>query len=494
MAEEDLSSEEQHADADDLQVSYAPRPRRFLLIVGLCVALLVGAVIVARIVFARQPPGAWEKEAWPSGAGPVPVAHYLEATPETFADVVSQVQPGETIMLLPGEYPPMSLVSLNGLPGAPIAIIGDQQAVFQPMLHVHQSSWLILDGLTIDGTALLETGASANMGLSITNSGYCVVRNLTIRNIPGRGVYGNNLHHTIFEDNEISNAQRSHGLSVFGATSDIIIRRNRVHDNAGCGIYLDAYTTPGSAVMRVLAEGNIVARNGATGGAAFNCSNVIASCFRNNLVYKNLAGGICFFRAADDPGMMFLASQRVPASGPRALVTRLIDRLLNRPSPDCANNTVAGNTVYFDEGQGRWSFKLRDESTGFVIHNNIFFGGKFGTVSIAPESLPGLVMDHNLITTHEGQVLLGETFQDDSEPSFAYTVEAWRNMGYGLHSIFNKDPGFTASQEDCFWLKAGSPAIDAGKHLGKWLPNDIDERERPKGRAPDLGAFEFHVP
>jgi len=493
-------TEEETADAaaraDEAMPSHAPRTRRFLVILGLCIAFALAALAGARAIFGRRPPGRWEKKAWPSGPVPVPVAHYSEATPENITDVLAGAKPGDTIMLAPGDYSSPGAISLNGAPGAPITLKAEGGAIFKPGLSVTKSSWLILDGLIIDGAGLSAKDRSGRMGLMISECGYCVLRRLTIRGIPGRyGIYGNNLHHTIIEDSNVSHIATGHGICVFGASSDLIIRRNRVYDCASCGIYVDAYTVPGAAVTHVLAEANTIARTGAEGGAAFNCSNVVQSCFRNNLVYDNFAGAICFYKSPQDPAVTSaLRAARPRPRIPSALLNRILDRILNRPSPDCANNVVLGNTVYFPPGQGRWSFKLRDESTGFMVHNNIFVGGSYGTVSISRESLAGLAMDYNLITTHPGQVLLGEHYTADNEPTFEYTVGSWQATGCDAHSLFDRDPAFHAAQQGDFRLDRNSPAIDAGKRLHRWLHYDIDGLTRDRGDSPDCGAFEYPTP
>ncbi|MHC4712057.1 MAG: right-handed parallel beta-helix repeat-containing protein [Planctomycetota bacterium] len=467
-----------------------PRTRKalvlWLVIVIAPFACLMASWCLVTWVRSRRPPGSWEAEAWPIAPAALTPARTVEADPETFEIILGKARPGDLVLLADGEYTPALAVGCRGEKGRPVTLRArGTSAVFSETLKVTGAEWFVIDGLTFDFKKH-EGERFPYYGIHMTNSAYCVIRNCVIRNIPGRyGIYSTDISTTVFENNDLSLVQAGHGLCVFGASKDVIVRGNYVHDNAGCGIYLDAYTSPGSFLSGLLVEGNVVARNGTVGGAAFNCTNVLDSLFRNNLAYRNHAGGMCFFLSGEDQ-----MNAALTQSEPRGLKERLLDWFYNRPSPDCARNTVVGNTVYFEPGQGRWSLKLRDKCNGFTVYNNIFFGGNHGTVSVAATSFDGLYMDYNLITTHEGQTLFGETFKDDNEASFQYTSDQWRAKGLDRHSIVNTDPAFISISDDDYRLAPGSPAIDAGKTDRRRCPNDIAGARRPYGWRFDCGAYE----
>jgi len=52
------------------------------------------------------------------------------------------------------------------------------------------------------------------------------------------------------------------------------------------------------------------------------------------------------------------------------------------------------------------------------------------------------------------------------------------------------DPLFIDLQNRDLHLQAGSPAVDAGVNVGQSL--DFDNKQVPWGKAPDIGAFEYH--
>ncbi len=463
-----------------------PRQKRRTLYAWLTILLFpVVCLAAAWLVVAwsrSRPPGQWEKKAWPNGFGPPAGARTVSATPDTFETLLPQARPGDVLLLADGDYAPVLALTCRGEKGRPITLKpSGEAAVFRNTLKIKDAAWLVMEGLTFDFSSAGEQ--TPYHGIRLDDSSYCVIQGCTVRHVPGRyGFFCNNISECVIASNEVYDVRTGHGICVFGKSWDVTVRANQVRDCASCGIYFDAYTNPGSYLSGLLVEDNVVARCGTAGGAAFNCSNVLDSLFRNNLLYKNLAGGICFYLSPDDTAL---------SGKPRSLKQRVQDWLYNRPSPDCANNLVIGNTVYFEEGQGRWSFKLRDRSSGFTVYNNIFLGGQHGTISVAPTCLAGLSMDYNLILTHPAQTLLGETYTADNEPSFSYTVDDWRLKGLDKHSVFHKDPAFKSITTDNYAFQPHSPAIDAGKAFTRYCPTDIDGTQRPQGRAFDCGAYEF---
>jgi hypothetical protein len=76
------------------------------------------------------------------------------------------------------------------------------------------------------------------------------------------------------------------------------------------------------------------------------------------------------------------------------------------------------------------------------------------------------------------------------ENNLYHLVTSSTKLGFTAGSGENQgDPLFMDAAKDDFHLKAGSPAINAGKALGH--PLDFDGHALPCGAAPEIGAFEF---
>ncbi|MHC4712661.1 MAG: hypothetical protein ACYTAN_05225 [Planctomycetota bacterium] len=199
----------------------------------------------------------------------------------------------------------------------------------------------------------------------------------------------------------------------------------------------------------------------AKGGGAANCTNVANSLFINNLFYDNLAAVLVFYE--DE----FVGEQY-----------------------ESRRNYVFGNTVYFPPQTGRWSFKLRDTCRHFQVYNNLFFGGRFGAVSVSQESLEGLRMDFNGIGAHPGETVLGESYETKGEDSFVYSADQWRSMRLDRHSRFLEKAPFISPSEGDFRPLPGSDVIGAGTNLGPLFSEGIRGARRPRGRLPDCGCYE----
>ncbi len=385
------------------------------------------------------------------------------ATPETLPSVIAEARPGDTIVLEDGEYTNgLAGWRLVGTEGAPITIKArSKKAIFTRMVDLADAEWVILKGLTIRAT-------QDPIGLHAQGSRNCTITGCDIADTKGRyGIQIDRCSRMTIENSAVCSTAQGHGISILGDSDDCVISHNLVAGNAGAGIYLDPWTSPGSAISGAMVEGNEIAANGGgIGGAAINCSNVQDSTFRNNVLYGNKAGGIAFFKAPPD-----MPGQAV--------------------SPDSMRNKVVCNTVVFEKGEGRWAFKLRDKCAGFFVHDNIFYGGAFGTVSVSKESMEGLSMDNNIITTYPGQLLLGESYKEDAEEGFLYLISQWRELGFDGNSRFYTEPGFVSQEKNDYHLERKSPAVDAGAALGDICDIDKDGAVRPQGKTWDCGAYEY---
>lgn len=148
----------------------------------------------------------------------------LEGDPSNYQELVARLQPGDTLLLAPGEYRNgLRIHWLTGTPEAPIAILGP----------------------TGPKPAVFVARQSANT-VSIVDSAHVQIRNLTLdgRGIPVDAVkaegHANYAHHITLENLTIVNHaadQQNVGISTKCPAWGWVIRGNRIH-GAGTGMYL----------------------------------------------------------------------------------------------------------------------------------------------------------------------------------------------------------------------------------------------------------------
>ena len=148
----------------------------------------------------------------------------VHADPSNYQQLVAALQAGDTLLLAPGRYPPLSITNLNGAPGRCITVAGP----------------------AADARAVIA-GEYRHNTVEIVDSSYIVVRNLIIDSlgIGGDGVKAPRTthqatHHIILDGNLITGVgagQQEDGISTKTPTWNWIIRRNTII-GAGTGIYL----------------------------------------------------------------------------------------------------------------------------------------------------------------------------------------------------------------------------------------------------------------
>lgn len=448
------------------------------------------------------------------GARPAPPAgkgRTVKVTPATFQSSVDSAQPGDTLLLADGEYSAgqtqtrvpviqstapngyvvaiqtvngAHMVRCSGAPGNPVTIRAEGNgAILKGMLDISGTKYLVIDGLRMTG--------GYGQGLRARDVDHVEVRNSAVYDTPARwSIQFDNARDCVIENNDVSGGE-GHGISVFGNSRNNTVRGNRVRNCQMAGLYFESWTNPGWHLADILVEKNVVTGTGVKGSAAITCGNIADSTFRNNLLYKNLAGGFSFY----DPGN---ATSSVPG-GPGGVsvagaVRERIVQFLRGPDRN-ARNTVVSNTVYFEPGQGRFCLKITHKAPGFYIHNNVFYGGKFATIAVGPQAFPGLSMDDNVVIAHKGYPLIGEHEPDNLEiESTNMSIGDWQAKGYDLRTKFETDPLFASVEKDDYRLSPKSLAIDLGKDLGKLCPVDIQGVKRPQGKGFDCGAYEYVPP
>ena len=232
----------------------------------------------------------------------------------------------------------------------------------------------------------------------------------------------------------------------------------------------------GAGVDYIHIEGNTIHGNAKT--SAYNGSGVSLwslgwydqgagphSIVRNNLIYNNSneAGP-----KTDGNGII------VDNSGPDNPPVAIEYNLVFNNGGCCVNVTRSSNTSIYNN-------TCYKNSTSSTINNGEIYAGSSANVKArnnilyATSGKPGthkynsinLDFDYNLV--YGGANEISGTHDLAGDPNFV-------------------NPGVDPATAD-FHLRAGSPAIDRGIHLG--YTADYDRRPVPVGPAPDLGAYEY---
>jgi parallel beta-helix repeat protein len=368
---------------------------------------------------------------------------------------ISVSQPGDTALVADGSYKGFDLDSMAGTSLAPFTIhaLGSAANVLPTMdrsdnrdtIHILFSSYVVIDGLR---------GFNANRAaVRIDQSDHVTVRNGVFGNNATWGIFTDFSDDLLLENNECYASGTQHGIYVSNSGDRPTVRGNRVHDNAGCGIQLNADLSQGGdgLITGAVIENNVAWNNGTAGGSAINLDGVQNSIVRNNLLYNNHASGIACFQidgAAGPTGMQIL------------------------------NNTVdmAGN--------GRWALLIKSSTGPNVVRNNILYNQNpnHGGIDYGDAT--------DVANTDSDYNIMDAVTPDDSS---RVTLAQWQPAGHEPHS-FSATPAAlwvneTGPSPD-YHLKANSPAIDKGQTQGN-VPTDIEGRSRPVGSAYDIGCYEF---
>lgn len=379
---------------------------------------------------------------------------------QTLQVAFDRLLPGDVLEVLDGTYSVSSNTLLNAQGTANLPII------------IRSTS----GNATIDGSGMNGSFSSRD-AIFLENAEHILIHGLKIRNAPRAGMRisggqfitiqavnsGNNGVWGIFTDyvddlnllgNECFGSAVEHGIYFSNSADRVVMRGNYCHDNNASGLQINADPVlPGDGITTdALIEDNVLARNGAGGGAAINLASLRDSVIRNNLCYDNQASGIVLW---DDGFSSNFGSK---------------------------NNLIIHNTVVFRSGEGRHCIVMRNGSTGNRIENNILVGGRRGCFEITTDSLSGFSTDSNVLFSIDGWPIA----TDDSSGA-TYNFSAWAQLHGGSALSMNQNPVFLDPGNNDFGLISISPGKNMGKALG--LSDDLLGDLRSTNN-PDIGAIE----
>ncbi len=374
-----------------------------------------------------------------------------ESTPWlTLQYAANSVQAGDTVIVRAGNYAGFDLRT-DGTAESPITFYAEPDVVIDTRnprtpdgINLEGADYIIIENFTVVG--MPRTGIRSVLNTNV------VIRGNTLDENGFWGILTGWSENVLIENNVASRSVREHGIYVSNSADNPIIRNNVVWGNWASGIQLNADLEAGEGngiISGALVEQNILYDNGRGGGAALNNDGVQDSIFRNNLLYNNHATGLVLYAFNGAEGSK--------------------------------NNLVINNTI-IGPSDGRWVVYIQNGSTGNTLYNNIFYSEHSfrGIYDISEDSLEGFTSDYNILMS---RFAIDEAF---------LTFDEWReHTGQDLYSFLaTPDELFVNPAEGDYYLRDGSPAIDAGTSTS--APDvDLAGSPRPAGNGWDIGAYEW---
>lgn len=276
-----------------------------------------------------------------------------------------------------------------------------------------------------------------------------------------------------------------HGIAIQGGGNGLLIARNHVHDVGGEGIFPYGDNNPVGVDVHEM---------------------------RNFRIVRNLVHDLKYLGSPAKPGHH--------SSGKEAAL--YYNQNNDFPSAGMSDNVMAYNVVY-NAGHGvrlKCNVNAQTGKAPWNVYNNVFYNTGVGVCWYSsgsaggkqPHNKPGVVFVNNIIANARSRFveIAVPTIKEYDQVVFDHNLyyprlpagfvwpggrggfAAWRRWTAGVvrdtHSRV-ANPKFRNASVADFHLLPTSPAIDTGTSVG--LAHDHDGAPVPRGRAPDIGAFEF---
>jgi parallel beta-helix repeat protein len=335
---------------------------------------------------------------------------------------------------LPDEY-----ITYKAYPGENPIVVGQGEAGFEDR-YVQTSSleYFIIDGFEI---------RNFDHGIALTHSNHFIIRNNTIHHNVKMGIKVDDSQFGEIAYNVISRSGSYSGIWVIGSRN-VDIHHNIAYSNNHNGIAI-SYDSDGVTIHHNVAYDNSCGEDQRYAGIAIEVDSENNKVY-NNLVYNNCHAGY----------------------------------ITNSSNNEIYHNVFYGNTTaQISNGDWLGSYPIRN-----TYKNNIIVITRSGDRGITfwgsgYNPLDNL-LDNNLYFYVDGP--------DKSDMvrtgSREYTFSEWKESGKEQNGVLG-NPEFVNPGQANFHLLSNSIAIDAGVNVG--IQDDFDGENRPKGVAPDIGAYEF---
>lgn len=305
----------------------------------------------------------------------------------------------------------------------------------------NSDKYLIIDGFIVDCRHIAWHGFKLHGGVSRVRIINTEVRNAKFSGVlvtvsSARGAKSPGYHEFInMKVHHSGESTQDHGFYI--ETGHNLIEHSEIYSNSGWGIH--NFRSSNNFAHHNTYRHNLVYRNGLKGWA---CGIMLSSGYENvaynNNVYENPTGLCTLYRST--------------------------------------NNRFYNNLVYQNFTNGIFVGGGKENIDTGIYHNTVYGNKVYGI--FIEKGVSNVFVKNNIIFQNARRnLVLGEEGQNEARVS---------------HNL-QEDPSFINSTEKDFHLNPSSRAIDKGVAVSG-MTFDCDGIERPQGKLPDIGAYEFQNP
>jgi hypothetical protein len=433
---------------------------------------------------------------------------------QSIQQALDAAQPGDTVLVHAGTYRERLVfhhggVALEAFPGERPLLTGANgpqgfQVLLQDVSDVTVSGFEIAGNTVVDGSGVRVLGSGSHLTISdnyihdLTGRGAMAITVYATEAVPisDLTIAGNVIAHCQPGDRQARgrHSVSSEALTLNGNVAGFQVVGNVVEDVNNIGIDCIGGERDINPDPSLVARDGVVRGNQVYGAHFHDPNNPAAGIYvdggRDIIVEGNVVEGsdLGVEVGAENPGIVAsgvtVANNVLAFNRVAGLAFGGFARRVGRVS-GCAfvNNTLYMNDLNPNIGECQLWIQFAE---GNVVTNNIFVSTRNNGLIASDAGNVGNLLDHNLYLTPGGPQNVDISWNGRELDTFA---KYQRRTGEDAHSLF-ADPHFVAAGAD-FHLAAGSPAIDAGSPVpGQFAPADFDGTLRPRGAAPDVGAFE----
>ena len=369
-------------------------------------------------------------------------------------EAVDRAQPGDTIYVEAGTYPPVRIDGKAGSADAPVTLTAAPDS---------------------SGEVVFSSGSySTKAGIRLEGSSHLVVRGLSVQKSLF-GIYVLGSDNITVEDNHVTDIGQE-AIRVAEGSSFVEVVGNTVSDTGkrfgkyGEGVYVGTGASFGDGTNNVTIRGNDISRT-------FNEGIDIKPYTKDILIENNLIHDI---NTGTSGAVVIGLRQGNWSEGEAA-----------RGSVPNADNIIIRNNKIWNITSGT---RYKDGNgisarNGATIYNNIIWNCEHRGIYInrGTPSNHTHKLYHN--TVFRGSTAGTDDDIDVSDSSANVRIE--NNIGYSQgNNIAGEASLFRDARKGDFRLVRGSSAIDAGTSLNA-VATDFSGASRSQGGAPDLGAYEY---